>query len=238
MKKFIVLVALLSGVFSLYAQVPDLFSYQAIVRDVNGDPVRNSRIGVQISILKDSAGGSLVYRETHNPTTDNNGWFVVNVGGGQPSQSVFSAIQWGTAPMFIRSGIDPQGGTNYNITGVTQLLSVPYALYARKANGLTDPAKDGDTSAVNELQSLSLHGDTLFLTGTGYVVLPIKPDQQLSIQGDSIYLSKWWCDPPSKWWRCDTTDHPTGRYPCTFRWRRTGSDTETAAGGSSGTSSP
>jgi hypothetical protein len=43
------------------------------------------------------------------------------------------SVQWESGNQFIQVAIDPSGGTNYIDAGTTQLLSVPYAIYADRA---------------------------------------------------------------------------------------------------------
>ena len=82
----------------------------------------------------------------------------------------FSAIDWSMGPYFVKVGLDPIGGNNYNlIMGTSQLLSVPYALHSTTADTALNEA-DGDPS--NELQDLSVNGDTIFIGGGNFIVLP------------------------------------------------------------------
>ena len=45
----------------------------------------------------------------------------------------FSSINWANGPYFIQTEVDPNGGVNYSVMGVTELISVPYALYSANA---------------------------------------------------------------------------------------------------------
>ncbi|HUX97316.1 MAG TPA: FISUMP domain-containing protein [Bacteroidales bacterium] len=81
---------------------------------------------MQISILQGSSTGSVVYTETQTPTTNANGLVTIEIGG----EAGFDAIVWADGPYFIKTETDPTGGTDYTITGTSQLLSVPYALHA------------------------------------------------------------------------------------------------------------
>jgi len=121
-----------------FAQAPQKVSYQMVVRDASGQLVKESTVGVQMSILQGSAEGSTVYVETHTPTTNVNGLVSIEVGNGTPApQNTFADIDWANGPYFIETKTDPAGGTNYTITGTSQLLSVPYALYAANAGTAT-----------------------------------------------------------------------------------------------------
>jgi len=112
------------------AQAPQRLSYQAVVRDANDALVTTGPVGLRISVVQGSLQGTPVYVETHTATTNANGLATLEVGGGTVVSGSFSGIDWSTGPYFLRTEADPLGGTNYAINGGSQLLSVPYALYA------------------------------------------------------------------------------------------------------------
>ena len=114
----------------LNAQSPKLMSYQAVVRNASGNLIQIKPIKIKVSILKGSASGTSVYSEIHNPQTDSNGIINLVIGRGTQSSGNIATVSWGTDPHFLKTEIDPNNGTNYTMTGTTQLLSVPYALYA------------------------------------------------------------------------------------------------------------
>ena len=120
---------LITGIL-VFAQVPQKISYQAVIRDANGDLVVSDEAGIQISIFQGSATGTAVYTETHQATTNVNGLATVEIGGGTVVSGDFPSIDWSDGPYFLKTGIDPAGGTSYTITGTSQMLSVPYALQA------------------------------------------------------------------------------------------------------------
>lgn len=126
---------------SVLAQSPDKFSYQAVVRNSGGLLVQNSNVGLRISVLQGSAGGSAVYAETHVVSTNANGLASLEIGGGTPVSGTFTTINWSAGPYFLKTEIDPAGGTSYTISGASQLLSVPYALHAKTVASYpeTDP---------------------------------------------------------------------------------------------------
>jgi len=117
------------------AQTPEMMSYQAVIRNSNDQLVKNQQVGMRISILK---GSTEIYSEIQTPTTNANGLATIEIGGG----SGFSAINWNDGVYFLKTETDPTGGTNYTITGTSQLLSVPYALFA-KASGSSLPGPQG-----------------------------------------------------------------------------------------------
>ena len=205
MKKIITL--LIYSIFTLMvsAQPPEKVSYQAIIRDASNNLLINQNVGIEISILQ---GGITVYSETHSLSTNGNGLLTLEIGGGMVSVGSMSAIDWANGPYFIKTEIDPAGGTNYTITHTSELLSVPYALHANTADSVvggiaeTDPVYLGDPAATitsaditdwnsklssevdgsvtNELQALSISNDTVYLSSGGYVKLPAGFDGQYS----------------------------------------------------------
>jgi len=128
-------VILCIGVSFLTAQAPNKMTYQAVVRNAAGDLVKNTSVGMRTTIHKGADNGPEVYKEIYNPnpSTNANGLVTVQVGGGIAINGSIAAIDWSAGPYFIRTETDPSGGTNYTVSGASQLLSVPYALYAEKA---------------------------------------------------------------------------------------------------------
>ncbi|WP_289661655.1 hypothetical protein [Flavobacterium panacagri] len=121
--------------FKVFAQSPEKMSYQAIIRAQDNSLVVNSRVSLKIIVHQGTAAGTNVYQETHAVNTNTNGLVSLEIGTGTVVTGDFSKIAWDKGPYYIETQVDVKGGTNYNITGVTQLLSVPYALYAKTAGG-------------------------------------------------------------------------------------------------------
>ncbi len=111
---------------TLFAQAPPSMSYQAVVRDAAGALINTGTVSIKTSILQGSATGVTVQTETHTATTNTNGLASIQIGSINP----LSVIDWSNGPYFLKTEIDPTGGSNFTISGVSQLLSVPYALYA------------------------------------------------------------------------------------------------------------
>ena len=133
----------------VYAQAPKKISYQAVVRNNTNKLVVSQRVGTRISILQGSANGNAVYTETLTPTSNANGLISLEIGSGTPVFGTFSAINWGNGTYFIKTETDPNGGSNYDIVGISQLMSVPYALYA-ETSGSSAPGPKGDTGAKGD----------------------------------------------------------------------------------------
>ena len=158
-------------VASIIAQAPAKLPFQAVVRDANGDLLKNQSVGVQISILKGSVSGSMVFIETHsalNLNTNINGLLTLNIGEGNIVAGSLDKSDWGNGDYFLKTEIDPKGGNNYSIQLTSPLLSVPYALHANTAEKVSnDKVFDGDSSAVNEIQVLELTTDSILLKPFG-----------------------------------------------------------------------
>jgi hypothetical protein len=174
---YAILVALFI-VATTFAQAPEQMSYQAIVRNATGNLVTNQQVGIQISILQTTATGTAVYVETQTPTTNVNGLVTLEIGTGTPVTGTFAAIDWATGPYFIKTEIDPAGGTSYTIIGTSQLLSVPYALHAKTAESVTSTCglSIGDTYQG---------GIIFYLDVSGCHWLIAAP-------GDQSTLAAWW----------------------------------------------
>jgi hypothetical protein len=133
------------------AQAPDKMSYQAVVRNNSNTLVSNANVGIKISILQGTATGTEVYSQTQTATTNDNGLVSLTIGEGGFVSGDFVAINWGNGPYFIKTETDPTGGTSYTITSTTQLMSVPYALYAKTAGASNSWGLSGNagTTAAN-----------------------------------------------------------------------------------------
>ena len=158
MKQVIYLIAALLLPLCTFAQAPQAFSYQAIANNTNGTPVANGNVAVRISVLDNTATGTVLYTETHTKTTNAQGLFNLSIGQGAPTTGAFAAINWGANPKFVKVELDPAGGTNYTTVGTNQFQSVPYALYADKVNP-ANIATAINTAAANSNNSNVLIAD-------------------------------------------------------------------------------
>ncbi len=135
------------------SQVPEAFKYQAIARDLSGNVIANQNISLRINILQGSSTGTSVYCETHSVTSNNLGLMNLEIGNGTYVSGNFSTISWGTSTYYVKIEMDATGGTTYQPMGVSQLLSVPYALYAKNATtgfpGPTGPIGPAGTNGTN-----------------------------------------------------------------------------------------
>jgi len=198
MRKINLLLGMLLFSAIAFAQAPNKMSYQAVVRDAADQLLANKAIGLQVTIEQGTAGGAAVYVETFTPTTNANGLVTLEIGTGNIVSGDITTIDWENGPYFIKTETDPTGGTSYSLAGTTELMSVPYALHARKA-AIADSVVGGtiesdpvfiaspaggisgsdisnwnlDTSITNEIQILSISNDSIYLSDGGFAVLPV-----------------------------------------------------------------
>jgi len=147
MKKLLLLIiALLLLSLGSFAQAPEMFKYQAHIMDNKGGAVNNTTIGLQLSIYLNGLNGNLVYQEVYTITTNKSGLVNLEIGTGNDTSGIFSEINWGQGTYFLEAAIDLKGGTNYVSIGASQLLSVPYALYAKRVGSI-----EGNEDEILEL---------------------------------------------------------------------------------------
>jgi hypothetical protein len=125
---FIIIFAFLA-IPQCFSQVPQGIKYQAVARDAAGSILANTEVIFKISIIQGSADGTTVYDETHNTVTNKVGLVTLTVGQGETDDN-FSSIDWNNGPYFM--SVEINGIT----MGTSQLLSVPYALYAKEAENV------------------------------------------------------------------------------------------------------
>jgi hypothetical protein len=118
------------------AQAPMKFNFQGVARNAAGNVLPAQNVRLQISILDASVIGASQYTETHTAQTSNLGLFTLQIGGGTVQNGTMSGVTWGSADKFLKIEMDATGGTNYQIISTTQLLSVPYSMYAKEAENV------------------------------------------------------------------------------------------------------
>ena len=170
----------------VFAQAPQLFNYQGVARNNSGSPLATQNISIHAQILDSSATGPVLLDETHNVSTNAYGLFTIAIGSGTaaPNSVSIANINWGRYNKFLKIEFDPNGGTNYVLNGTSQLLSVPYALYA---------ANSGDTSMWRH--NATIPQNIYYSTGTVDIgdvgnlsyLAPSSPLRAVSTQNTAIY---------------------------------------------------
>jgi hypothetical protein len=198
MKRFIVFIAFALGItLNLNAQSPAAFNYQAIARDLSGAPLLNRNVGLRISILQGKVDGTSVYKELHLISTSNTGLFNIQIGNGTAVTGSVASINWGQGPYFLMVEMDENGGSNYKLMGTSQLLSVPYALYAESSgdtsvwrmNGNHIYYKEGNVGIgmPDPISRLHVENDSNDFATTIYALnknTGIKAAAEISVQAD------------------------------------------------------
>jgi hypothetical protein len=116
-----------------FAQVPQGMSHRGTAYTASGTILQNTPIIINVSILNGN-GGTAAYTETHNLTTNNNGQYNINIGQGTNPSALFSSIDWSSGDKWLEIKIAPASNPTNFVTGTSQLMSVPYALYAESSS--------------------------------------------------------------------------------------------------------
>ncbi|MFK8165632.1 MAG: hypothetical protein AB8H12_24505 [Lewinella sp.] len=179
-----------------FAQIPEAFKYQAVVRTPDNTPIINQSVSFRISILEGSPEGAIVYQEAHSPTTSSIGTVSLNVGEGTPLTNIFADIAWRAGDYYMQVEVDVSGGTSYLLLGTSQLLSVPYALYAKEAESVVLTAGEGININGNEISNSApsqwlLSDDLVFVAppkrvaiGVGADTMNVPADNHLFVNGN------------------------------------------------------
>ena len=144
MKKFYAILCLaIASLTQLQAQAPQGFNYQATVRNSTGDLIVNTNVYFKFNVIQGSQTAVPIFTETHYVPTDDLGQVNLVIGQGTASTGVFSEIDWSLGSYYL--GIELDTGNGYVAMGTTQLLSVPYALYAANSGNSTPTTPNLET---------------------------------------------------------------------------------------------
>lgn len=121
------------------------FSYQAVVRDANGNPIEQQAVVIRFT-LQNTDGETVYYTETHSATTSPQGIFSLTVGGGENPEGDFSQIPWGSNEIEMKVEVDIAGNSQFVEMGVSRLNAVPVSLFALDGN----PGPQGEPGVQGE----------------------------------------------------------------------------------------
>ena len=142
--------------------VPQGINYQAVARDASGAVLMNQALTIQFSVISDITTSAVSWQETHTVNTNDYGLYTAIIGQGIAtsvgSSATFDVIDWGASNHLLKVEVDYGGGLVD--MGTTAFMSVPYSMNASNV----DP--------TDELQSLSISGDTLFISSGNYIIIP------------------------------------------------------------------
>jgi hypothetical protein len=140
--------------------VPQGINYQAVARDASGAVLMNQTLTIQFSVISDITTSAVSWQETHLVTTNDYGLYTAIIGLGTTtsvgSSATFDVVDWGSTTHFLKVEMD---GVDM---GTTQLMSAPYSLHTKTADNI-DP--------TDELQILSISGDTLSISNGNYIII-------------------------------------------------------------------
>ncbi|GAB4300698.1 MAG: hypothetical protein Kow0068_23870 [Marinilabiliales bacterium] len=209
MKKITFVLAIILIVSVSFAQTPNAFKYQTVVRDGSGQVLSNQLTGFRISILQTSSTGTVVYSEEHSVTTNQFGLVNLEIGNGSVLSGNFSNIDWQNDIYFVKTEVDINDGNGYQDMGTSQLLSVPYAMNAKTAenvfsgdyfdltntptiptntsdltndSGFITSPDDADADPSNELQTISKTGSIITLSNGGGSFVDADADSTNELQ--------------------------------------------------------
>ncbi len=136
MKKIYLLLSFCLIHFITQAQSPQGIPYQSVIRNGSGNLLINQSVQVRFTIHDSTMSGNIVYQETHASNTSAAAMLILTIGQGTPVIGNFSTINWGNGAKFMQVELDAAGGSNYTDLGTQQMMSVPYALYAKSAGSI------------------------------------------------------------------------------------------------------
>ncbi len=143
---------------------PAFFNYQAALRDASGLILAEEEVEVVVEILEGGVDGAVVYTQTETVTTTAQGLINLKIG----SDAELDAIAWHSNSYFIRLTVE---GTEM---GVSELLTVPYAMYSDMARYATT-AETADNVVWQE------DGADLYVIDYDVAVGTDLPDAELEV---------------------------------------------------------
>jgi len=164
MKKFYsILCIAIASLTQLQAQAPQGFNYQATVRNSAGDLIVNANVYFKFNVIQGSQTAVPIFTETHYVPTDDLGQVNLIIGQGTANTGTFSELDWSLGSYYL--GIELDTGSGYVAMGTTQLLSVPYALYAENSGNSTPTTPNlqsvlAENNSANQQQIKDLQDPT------------------------------------------------------------------------------
>lgn len=138
MKKFLITILCLVAAATLFAQVPQSFSFQAVMRDNNNTLMTNQIVSAKFTITPNDNSDVITYCETHTLTTDSNGILRAEIGKGTSCGGHFDQIYWERGEYLLNCRFAFSAVPEDFITTSSQLISVPYALVSGSAKTSSD----------------------------------------------------------------------------------------------------
>jgi ribosomal protein S6E (S10) len=193
MKKFITTFMLAFALLGKAdAQAPQAFNYQGIARNTQGIAMANQQLNLKLSVIDGTEAGTVIYTETQEVSTNQFGLYTLHIGEGKVLLGNFAAIPWQLKNKYIKVELDANDGNGLVDLGTTQLLSVPYALYAERS-GNTDNvvtqdqiSRAGTQNFISKFDATGSSANTInsqiFDNGTSVGIGTTAPDATTKLQ--------------------------------------------------------
>lgn len=149
MKRSILLLFVVFGLTTGWAQAPYQFNFQAVARNLAGNPMTNTTVDFRLSIVQGDPDGAVVYIETQSTQTNNFGLANLLVGSGVADLGNLATLDWMSGPYFLRIELADNDG-NYLLVGSSPLMSVPYALHAKTSEQAGPQGPPGEQGLQGE----------------------------------------------------------------------------------------
>ena len=138
MKKILTTIFCIAATATLFAQVPQSFSFQAVMRNNDNTLMTNQMVHAKFTITPNDNSDVITYCETHTLTTDSNGILRAEIGKGTSCGGRFDQIHWERGEYLLNCRFDYSAIPEEFLSNTTQLISVPYALVSGSANTSSD----------------------------------------------------------------------------------------------------
>ncbi len=169
MKNILLLIIITLTSWAVTSQNIPGINYQALVRDINGQAIASQNIQLRVSILKDSTTGTIVYKESHDVATNSFGQLNLSIGEGEVLEGIFNAINWGSAPFFLKTEIDLNGSGTFHELEVVKFYSVPVSRVAGGVPVMTSGGRDAIEEPMAGMQIFNSSRKCIeFFTGTNW----------------------------------------------------------------------
>ena len=194
MKKLLLFSFLLLSIFA-FSQAPEGINYQAVIRNSSGNLVSSTTVAIRVQVRQTTSSGTVIYQERHSVLTSAQGLINMVIGAGTPQVGTFNGINWGNGPYYVNLAVDFANGINYQDFGTQQLMSVPYALYAKSSGAQLNQWRYGNTAPPTTLGTFGdfyldvITGNVYYKNNnttwvlTGNIKGPVGPAGAQGIQG-------------------------------------------------------
>ena len=191
--------------------------FQAVARDLNGNPASERTIYARLELIENDINGNVVFSETFEVMSDEDGIFSLVIGQGSYLSGVYTSLvqlEWESVDYFLHveiaitpsiPGIFWNLEDEYQDIGTTKLWSVPYAINSKLASSaltlenILTPEKggtgiDNGSNVINLESNLSIEGtgDITFIsadTSSTIISFPLE-GTVTTLEGTETLLNK------------------------------------------------